>query len=71
MPTATFTLLINMIGLLVFGVLSIWLWGGITFKGNTQTQLEATFARSKKRFRILFPLGAIACAYGIIKAFWL
>lgn len=68
MLTSTFTLFLNIVGLIVFGVLGLWMWGVFRFSDTTQAQLEHTFARSKKRFRILMPLAAAACIYGLYKA---
>lgn len=70
MLTSTFTLFLNIIGLLVFGVLGLWMWGAFRFPASTQAQLEHTFARSKKRFKILMPLAAAACIYGLYKAYF-
>ena len=68
MLTSTFTLFLNIVGLIVFGVLGLWMWGVFRFSDATQAQMEHTFARSKKRFRILMPLAAAACIYGLYKA---
>lgn len=47
------------------------MWGVWKANADTQARWEALFVRSKKRFRILFPLAAAALAYAIIRDFWL
>ena len=64
-------LIVNCLGLLFFTAGALWMWGVWKADAETQARWEALFVRSKKRFRFLFPLAAVALAYAIIRDLWL
>ncbi len=60
MTAATFDLVKDIIVLLFFYLGAAWMWGVLKLGNEKQTKLETIFARSRKRFKWLFLVGAVA-----------
>ena len=60
MTAATFDRVKDIIVLLFFYLGAAGMWGVLKLGNENQTKLETIFARSRKRFKWLFLVGAVA-----------
>lgn len=71
MTASTFTLLIDILTLLFMIIGALWMWGVFKFKAEVQQRFEEIFARSRKRFKWMFLIGAILLAALFVRDYFL